>query len=166
LAFPALVLAVFAATSILAWERQIDAPENAVYAGAFSNDRTWIDDALPNDGSVTKLYTYTTCGSATERHALYLTELFNSSVDDAAMVGDLLPDGLPIERVDVGAGGTLRLRTGQPLVAEYVYTQPALEVRGTRVGEGTAARLVLWRVDGPVAVRGATSNEELARIGC
>jgi hypothetical protein len=115
---------------------------------------------------VTKLYTYTTCGSATERHALYLSEFFNSSVQRAAMVGDLLPDGLPIDRVDVGPGGGLRLRTGQPLTAEYVYTQPALELRGTRVATGTAAELVLWHVDGAVAVRGATSNAELARLGC
>ena len=164
LAVPALVLAAFGVTAVLAWERQIDAPENAVYAGGL--DKTWVDDAVGREARVTKLYLYTTCGSATERHALYLTEFFNASVVKAAMIGELLPDGLPIESFDVGAGGALRLPTGEPLRAEYVYTQPGLELRGTRVAVGTAAELALWRVGGPVAVRGASSNAELERLAC
>ena len=166
LVFPAVVAAVLAATAVLAWERQIDAPENAVFAGAFDEDRTWIDDALPSDVRVTKVYVDTACTSALTRHARYLTEFFNSAVERAAYIGDSIPDGLPIERVDVGPDGTLLLPSGEPLVANYVYTQPGLEPEGDRVATGTAAGLVLWRVDGPVVVRGARSNEDLARVGC
>jgi hypothetical protein len=153
-------------TSVLGWEREIDAPENAVYAGASSGDKTWIDDALSTRMRVTKLYTDEECGSAVERHALYLTEFFNAAVDRAAFIGDSLPDGLPIDRVDVGKRGVLLLATGKPLVADYVYTQAALELEGQRVATGTAAGLVLWDVAGPVRVVGATSNAELRRNAC
>jgi hypothetical protein len=166
LVFPAVVAAVLVATAVLAWERQIDAPENAVFAGEFSGDRTWIDDALPEGARVTKVYVDTECGSALTRHALYLTEFFNSGVDRAAYVGGSVPDGLPIERVDVGSDGTLLLPSRQPLVADHVYTQPVLDLEGERVATGTAAGLVLWRIAGPVVVRGASSTEDLARAGC
>jgi hypothetical protein len=166
LAFPAVVAGTLAATSVLGWEREIDAPENAVYAGASSDHKTWIDDALSTRVRVTKLYTDTECGSAVERHALYLTEFFNAAVDRAAFIGDSLPDGLPIDRVDVGKRGVLQLATGEPLVANYVYTQAGLELEGKRVATGTAAGLVLWDVGGPVRVVGASSNEQLRRMIC
>jgi hypothetical protein len=166
LAFPALVVVVFAATAVLAWERQIDAPENAVFAGSFSGNKTWIDDALDDRARVTKLYADVPCGSTVIRHALYLTEFFNSSVDRAAYVGSSVPDGLPISPVAVAPDGRLLLPTGKALVADHVYTQPGLELKGTRVAQGTAAALVLWRVEGSVAVRGARSNGDLADAAC
>ncbi|HUH15700.1 MAG TPA: hypothetical protein VML35_07435, partial [Gaiellaceae bacterium] len=166
LAFPAAVAAVFAATAILAWERQVDAPENAVFAGSFSEDKTWIDDALPDRPRVTKVYVDTECSSALQRHALYLGEFFNAAVERAAYVGDSVPDGLPIDQVGVDQDGTLVLESGRALVADHVYTQPGLELQGERVASGTAAGLVLWRVEGPVRVRGARANADLERIGC
>jgi hypothetical protein len=150
--------------SYFAWQRMLDAPEDLVFAGGL--DRAWIDDRVAPDAVVTKLYVDTNCGSALERHALFLTEFFNSSVDRAAYVEGSVPDGLPIDEVDVSAGGTLELSPGDPLRAEYVYTQPGVELAGTRVATGTAADLVLWRVDGPVRVVGATSNAELRKAVC
>jgi predicted kinase len=76
-----------------------------------------------------------------------------------------VPDGLPIERVDVAPSGTLE-QSGNPLVADYVFTQPGIRLAGRRVAEGTNAGLVLWRVDGPVHVVGAASNAELRRDVC
>jgi len=160
----AAVLAVLLVTSVLAWERVIDAPEDAVFAGGL--ERSWIDEAVPEGSTVTKLYIDTECGSALERHALFLTEAFNSTVDRAAYIGDSTPDGLPIERVDVAAGGALLLSPGDPLTAEYVFTQPGFELTGERVATGTNAALVLWRTDGPVHVVGASSNADLAKRAC
>jgi hypothetical protein len=154
----------FAATSYLAWQRLISAPEDLVFAGGL--ERNWIDERLPHDASVTKLYVDTSCESALERHALFLTEFFNSTVDRAAYVSGSVPDGLPIERVAVSRSGALELSPGNPLRADYVYTQPGVELAGHRLGEGTAARLVLWQVDGPVRVVGAASNAELRRSVC
>ena len=128
LALAGAVVAVFAVTSILAWERLIDAPEDAVFAGGL--ERSWIDVAVPEDARVTKLYLDTDCGSALQRHALFLTEAFNETVDRAAYIGDSVPDGLPIERVDVGAEGALELSPGNVLTAEYVFTQPGVRARG------------------------------------
>ena len=164
LALAGAVLAIFAVTSVLAWERLIDAPEDAVFAGGLK--RSWIDESVPDDARVTKLYIDTECGSALERHALFLTEAFNDTVDRAAYIADSVPDGLPIERVDVSSNGALDLSPGHPLVAEYVFTQPGIELQGERVATGTNAELVLWRTDGPVVVVGATSNGDLRAAVC
>jgi hypothetical protein len=164
IALPVAVAATFAAMSYFAWERMVGAPEDLVFAGGF--ERAWIDDRVAKDATVTKLYAATACGSALEGHALYLTEFFNSTVDRAVFVGDTIPDGLPSERVDVAPSGSLVLSTGQPLRADYVFTQPGIELAGRRVAEGTAAGLVLWHVGGPVRVREASSNAQLQRNAC
>ena len=163
-ALPVAVAITFAVTSYFAWQRLISAPEDLVFAGGL--ERAWIDERLPHDASVTKLYVDTSCESALERHALFLTEFFNTTVDRAAYVSGSVPDGLPIERVAVSRSGALELSPGNPLRADYVYTQPGVELAGHRLGEGTAARLVLWQVDGPVRVVGAASNAELRRSVC
>ncbi len=164
LALPAAVLVGFGAMSYFAWQRMLDAPEDRVFAGGLQ--RAWIDDRVAPDATVTKLYVDTNCESALERHALFLTEFFNSSVDRAVYVEGSVPDGLPIDEVDVSSSGALELSPGNPLRAEYVYTQPGVELDGRRVATGTAADLVLWRVDGPVRVVGATSNAELRKAVC
>jgi hypothetical protein len=165
-AISAAVLASFAITSVLAWERLADAPENAVFADG--RERAWIDVRLPEGASATKLYLVTNeCpASALTWHALYLTEFFNERVDRAAYIGESIPDGLPIERVDVAADGRLLTASRAPLAAEYVYTQPGIELAGNRVGAGTAAGLVLWRIDAPVRAVGATSNADLRTLDC
>ena len=158
------VAATFAAMSYFAWERMAGAPEDLVFAGGFQ--RTWIDERVSKNDTVTKLYADTTCGSALERHAIYLSEFFNSTVDRAAYLRGSVPDGLPIERVDVARSGELETSPGKPLIADYVFTQPGIELAGRRVAEGTAARLVLWHVGGPVRVVGATSNAQLRQKAC
>lgn len=165
LGLAAAILYVLLASSALAWERLIDAPEDAVFAGGL--ERSWVDDAVGEDARVTKVYIDSACGSALERHALFLTEAFNTSVDRAAYIGDSVPDGIPLPRVDVARSGRLELSPGDPLVADYVYTQPGLELVGRRLAEGTAAGLVLWDVGGgPVRVVGATSNDQLRETVC
>jgi hypothetical protein len=166
--FPATVAAVLLATAILAWERQIDAPENAVFEGTASN-RSWIDEALPKGARVTKLYfdgpECPTPGVA--RHGFYLTEFFNSRVKRAAYVGTSVPDGLPIVHVNVGAQGVFLVDPGgDPLLADYVYTQPGIVLDGRKVTTGTTAGLVLWEVRGPVRVPGVGSNAALAAAAC
>jgi hypothetical protein len=151
---------------VLAWERIVDAPEEAVFAGGLP--RPWVDDALPEDAEVTKLYLVSTrCPpAAVTWHGLYLTEFFNRRVETAAYIGDSVPDGLPIVRVDVAADGRLASAGGRPLVADYVYTQPGIDLAGRRVATGTAAGLVLWETDGPVRVEGARSNDDLHTTDC
>ncbi len=137
--------------SAFAWERLIEAPEDRVFAGGL--ERAWIDERLARSTLRDQALLGHDCGSALERHALFLTEFFNSSVDRAAYIGDSVPDGLPIERVDVAASGALELSPGNPLRADYVFTQPGIELAGRRVAEGTTADLVLWRRRRPRARR-------------
>ncbi len=162
---PVAMLAVFAVTSVLAWDRMIGAPEDAVFARGL--ERAWVDELVPEDARVTKLYLESaSCpASGTTRHALFLTEFFNSAVDRAAYIGDSIPDGLPIERVEV-EDGRLVLPNGDPLEAEYVLTQPGIELEGRRVGTGTAAGLVLWETDGAVRTVGAPATADVRTADC
>ena len=162
---PVTVLALFAVTSVLAWNRMIAAPEDAVFAGGL--DRAWIDERLPADATVTKLYLESDAcpTSARTRHALFLTEFFNATVDRAAYIGDSVPDGLPIERVEV-EDGLLVLPDGEPLVADYVVTQPGIELQGRRLASGTSAGLVLWETDGPARVTNARTTADVRTADC
>jgi len=162
----AAVLGVLLVTAIPAWERIIDAPENLAFAGGL--ERAWIDEALPDDARVTKLYLESEAcpASALTRHSLFLTEFFNETVDRAAYLDDSVPDGIPLERVNVGPGGALELSPGDAFEADYVYTQPGIELAGEQVATGTAANLVLWETAGPVRVVGATSNADLRTADC
>jgi hypothetical protein len=137
-----------------------------VFAGGL--ERGWIDERVPEDARVTKLYLVSTDCPATALtwHSLYMSEFFNRRVERAAYIGESVPDGLPIDRVDVRAGGELRTTSDEALSAEYVYTQPGIELAGERVATGTGAELVLWRVDGPVRVVGASSNVDLRTRDC
>jgi hypothetical protein len=148
---PAVVLAGYVLTAGLAWQRMADAP--SAFVRAEDTNRDWVDDALPDSSRTTKLVAASSCHSAElTRHALFLTEFFNISVDRAAALAGATPDGLPLDRVDVEPGGRLALRDGEPLVADYVVTQPEIELKGRKVAEGTGADLVLWKTDGPVRV--------------
>jgi hypothetical protein len=147
---PAVVVAGFVLMSVLAWKREVDAPVDFVRADR--GNRAWVDDAVPTGARTTKLYLSSPSCPYTEmtRHALFLTELFNTSVDRAAAIGDSTPDGLPLDRVHVGPGGRFLRPDGDPLVADYVVTQPGIELGGRRVAEGTGAGLVLWEIRGVV----------------
>jgi hypothetical protein len=147
---PVAVLAGLLVTSALAWKRQVDEPEAFVRADRGS--RTWVDAAVPAGARVTKIYVSPLDCPNTEmaRQALFLTEFFNDSVDRAVEIGDNVPDGLPIDRVDVSPDGQLVYPGGGPLVARYVLAQPELHIAGREVARGTGAGLTLWHTSGAV----------------
>lgn len=163
---PTVLLASFAATAGLAWERIADAEENHVFEAA--PDRRWMDALLPNGAQVTKVYLVSNeCpASALTWHALYLTEFFNRSVERAVYIDESIPDGLPIRRVDVQPGGSLVYAPRDPLEADYVLTQPGIELAGRELGRGTDANLVLWRTAGPVQILGASSGTDVRTDDC
>jgi len=164
---PAAILVGFVATAALAWERQASAPEDAVFAGAASN-RSWVDDALPDGARVTKLYLATTScpASALTWHSLLLTEFFNSDVARAYRVGETIGDELPSQKVTVRADGRFVDESGNGLAADYVVTQPGIELHGSKLASGTAAGLVIWRIGGPVRALEARSVAELRTADC
>jgi hypothetical protein len=166
LTLPAAVLAVFCATSVLAWDRMIGAPEDAVFEGG--GERAWIDGRVPADARVAKLYVTTPrCPTSTlSWHSLFLTEFFNDTVRRAALIGDSLADGIPLEQVDVDDGTLVLKESREPFAADYVFTQPGIELDGERVATGTNARLVLWRTDGPVRITNARTNDDVRTADC
>ena len=151
---PAIVVSGFVLGAVLAWGREIDDPE--AFSLADQGNRAWVDDALPAGARATKLYASPGRCPYTEltRHALFLTEFFNDAIDRVAAIGSSTPDGLPTERVEIGADGRLLLARGRPLVARYVVTQPWIVLQGRRLAHGTGAGLVLWQTRGPVALAG------------
>ena len=165
LALGGAVLAVFLATSVLAWDRMIGAPEDAVFDGSL--ERGWIDERVAADAEVWKLYVEApTCSNSTVTwHSLFLTEFFNDSVRRAAYIGDSVADGIPIEHVDLEDGAVL-LDGGRPLVADYVFTQPGIELDGRELARGTNADLVLWEIRGPVRVENARTSGDVRTADC
>ena len=67
------------------------------------------------------------------------------------------------ERVDVRTDGALVSAPGEKLEAEYVVTQPGIELAGRKLGEGTAANLVLWRTGGSCASLGRNRTQTSRR---
>lgn len=164
---PALVVAGFLLGGVLAWQRVIDAPADFTVADA--SNRAWVDDAVPEGASTTKLYLASSRCPWNEltRQALFLTEFFNSSVDRVASIGDSTPDGLPLESVHVGPGGRFLLEGGAPLVADYVVTQPGIELDGRRLAVGTGADLALWETHGAVRLADPRlRTEDLVTADC
>ena len=100
------------------------------------------------------------------RDGFYLTEFFKSSLARTATVGTP-QDSLPTERVAVRPDGSVRLESGEPLVADLVLAQHGVELEGRSVAEGTAARLTLWdTAGGPVLLVGVASAAELVAAAC
>ncbi len=165
LAVPIAVVVVFVAMAGFAWERMVDAPENAVLAGGL--EPAWIDERLPDDARVTKLYLESRAcpASSLTRHALFATEFFNVTVDRAAYLGDSIPDGIPLDRVEV-VDGRVVFEDGRPFVADFVYTQPGIELSGKRLATGTAAGLVLWETGGEVRMASARTTADVRTADC
>ena len=159
------MLVVFVAMAGFAWERMIDAPENAVLAAGSSPPGS-TSDFLTMRASRSSTSSPPACpASSLTRHALFATEFFNVTVDRAAYLGDSIPDGIPLDRLEV-VDGRLVFEDGRPFVADFVYTQPGIELSGERLATGTAAGLVLWETGGEVRMAGAQTTDDVRTADC
>ena len=164
LALPAAVAIGFAAMSYFAWQRMLDAPEDLVFAGGL--ERAWIDDrvAARRGGD-----------EALRRHGLRFGARAARALPHGVLQLDRRPRRLR-SRVDPG-------RTADRPCRRLALRRPGARARRSAPGgvrlhaagrrarrrarrDGTAADLVLWQVDGPVRVVGATSNAELRKAVC
>jgi hypothetical protein len=128
--------------------------------------RTWVDDTVGGDRTVTVLAAGTLCrGWESSRSALLLSEFFNASVRRAAYVGPP-PDALPYLDVHVVPSGHLLLASSERLRATYVLTEPGVRLDGRRLAQATRAGLTLWEVRGDVRVQDVRSNHEFERAVC
>jgi hypothetical protein len=159
---PAVVLFVFLLTAELGW---LSARSwSGIRAEAVpATERRWLDERVPSGRSVTLLTSLSPCARFAY-DGFYLSEFFNTSVERVAHLGQT-PDHFT-RRAGV-SGRRVLTPSGGPLVADYVVTQPGIDLAGQRVAEGTRAGLVLWEVGGPVRfVRSALSARELQRQAC
>jgi hypothetical protein len=152
------LVAVFVLNGLLVWARAYNPPERDVFDGA-RLERRWVDERVPEGASVA-LVQAPCSGAVLERDSFYVTEFFNSSVRQVVDVGGEFPTG----RLD-GRGRVL-LNSGKALEADHVVAQPGVPIRGRRVGSGTSAGLVLWKINGPVRIDGAASPGDLVRRAC
>ena len=166
LVLPVAVLAVFAVTAEIGWYLAAREADN-FGAPVPRIGRSWVDESVAPDRSVTLLVASRRCrpGWLWPEYSFYLTEFFNRSVERVAHVG-LPPDRLPHMAVRVATSGRLVLPSGSTLRADYVITQPGVNLVGRRVGEGTFARLILWEVGGAVRTIGFGSTDELEDAVC
>ena len=157
----AAVLSVFVLTAQLGWSAATSWSDIRTHAVS-APERMWLDEWIPSRQSVVLLTTLSPCARFAH-DGFYLTEFFNSSVARVAHLGQT-PDRFP-GRVSVSRN-QVRVPSGGPLAADYVVTQPGVDVVGRRVAEGTRARLVLWHVGGPVRLLEDHSAIELQRLAC
>ena len=164
---PVLVVAGLGLNTVLAWERVADAP--VAFELADADNRTWVNDAVPDGSRVTTLYVSPLeCPySELTRHALFLTEFFNPSVERVVTPPGSGGDGLPVDRVVVGPSGRLLLGDGEPLVSDYVVTQPEIVLAGRRIARETGADISLWETGGAVRLAAAArGGDGLPLVDC
>jgi hypothetical protein len=170
-ALPVAVVAlvcVFLLNGTAAWATAHDPVLRSAYPLG-TEDKLWVDHAVPAEASVTMLLVSCEKAVPTERwqvtaNSISLTEFFNSSVGSVVHVGGrdertalrLLPDGSAVY-----AG------SGLPVRAAYLVAQSSAPVRGRRVARGTAEPLVIWRLDGNrLAFAGLRSGDRLQSLVC
>jgi hypothetical protein len=115
--------------------------------GGVQAHRDWIDRAVGTKPTVTALWS---------GRAAYVTlwdnEFFNRSLHNVYnFLGP--PDGLPQNTVVLQPTGAVTLFS-QPTHAQYVLADPTLILAGTPVARDKGLGMTLYRVDGPIAVRG------------
>ena len=165
---PVVVLALavaFAVNGAAAWATAFDPPQTQVFPGS-SPDRRWVDREVSDESSVTMLYVpceglVTADKRELTANSFLVTEFFNSSIGETVLIGG---EGSGSARLS--ASGEILASSRERLEADYVVAQPGIRVRGQRVGEGTQARLVLWRVEGPVGLDGVGAIEGLRSAAC
>ena len=159
------VLAVLLVTSALAWERLIDAPEDAVFAGGL--ERSWIDEARSRRTHASRSCTST----ATAVRLSLATPSFSRRRSTRPWIA---PRTSATRRRTASRSREwtsareerCSSRRTNRCIADYVFTQPGIELAGEKVATGTNAELVLWRTDGAVRVVGASSNAEVSERAC
>lgn len=157
--------AAFVANAALVWDQRIADADRQVFQARTARFESWVDREVPHGTTVTTLYVSSErCASV--REAFLFTEFFNARVGAGAHVGGASSNSVPSHEVHVAGGGEVVESSGRPLVADVVLAPPGVQLRGRSLAEGTAARLVLWRVDGPVSIVGAGSDEELLALAC
>ena len=143
---------VFLANAGLVWDARIDSARDTTFVALDDPDAAWVDRAVPTGVDVATFYG---AASVEVRDAFRLTEFFNRSIGRAYDLGGSYAPTLGSDRVRVAADGNV-LADDNPLPEGLLVTDATVQLDGERIAQGTRAGLVLWRLDGPARVVGAT----------
>ncbi len=160
------VVGVFVATAALVWKPRVADADRPVFPSGSSDSWPWVDDAVPHGAKVTTIWLPSAACPPSVKDAFIWTEFFNERVENAVDVGGASYVAASSDEAHVDRDGALRRVGGEELQAEYVVAPPGVRLRGTLVGEGTADRLGLWRVQGPVVAVGVHSDQDLVAAAC
>jgi 4-amino-4-deoxy-L-arabinose transferase-like glycosyltransferase len=148
---PALVVGWFVLITV-SLQHQISGTSSGVLQQGLSVRREWIDEAVGRHAQVAALWT----GNASPMTVIQ-NGFFNRSVHPIYDVGGVPPaSGLvPTKRAMLEeTTGLLRGDDGRPVRAQYALADRSLALAGREIARDPGAGMVLYRVDGPVRVRG------------
>jgi hypothetical protein len=113
----------------------------------------WIDAAVGSDAKVFALSSGLRLRGIKGWHSIWEAEMLNRSVRRVYRLHGPRAYNFPEPKLEI-RGRSLFLPDGRPLRAEYVLTDIKSPVVGRRVAANRAAGLIVYRVGGPVELRG------------
>jgi hypothetical protein len=139
--------------------------DRPVFSHGLAQD--WVDRGLARRpaGDAVLFWVASRCPNEV-RDAYLWTEFYNRRAARAVHAGSRSFASLRSGQVHVVEGGRLVDEHGRPVRASYVVAPPGVELRGRGLAEGTSSGLGLWSVNGPLAVRGARTDADLAAMAC
>ncbi len=146
LVLPAVVLLAFTLANAPIHHRTATASQQARLAGA-SAQRDWIDRAVGTKPVVTALWS-----GSSAFVTLWANEFFNRSVGPVYNFHGP-PDGLPQRTAVLQPNGAVTFN-GRPVRAAYVLADRTMIVGSERIAEDAGTGMTVYRVDGPVTVKG------------
>jgi hypothetical protein len=130
--------------------RQIHDTSSGVLAGAITEPREWVDDAVGRDAEVAALWT-----GAVSELSIQETDFFNGSMGKVYAFASAPPLGQQLPEV----ASTLNARNGAvlgadglPVTSPYVLADFTTSLHGTPVARDSTVGLTLYRTGGPVRI--------------
>ncbi len=120
--------------------------EGSLFQGIRTEDRAWIDSALPEGAEAAFLWT-----GRTDRLTVNQNEFFSRGVGPVYYTGEPTAGGLPETRVTVDPRtGAVTLPDGRPVVDEYVVADSSFEPDGEPLARDRGWGITLWRTRRPL----------------
>jgi hypothetical protein len=137
-----LCVAAFAATLVVAERHAVDSA--ATYRDEW-RDSGWIDRAVGPDARVVALWATRSTGRFYPRlQGLWADEFYNRSVRDVASADGPLPDGLPVEQLQLRSGGCLA--AAFPFTPQYAVVESTQKLAAAVVATSPSKRATLYRL--------------------
>jgi hypothetical protein len=149
IALPLVVLGLWAAAFKPIWWGKhglVRFAEGSLFQGIRTDDKDWIDRALPDGVSAGFLWT-----GRTDRLTVNQNEFFSRKVGPVYYVGRPTPGGLPETGLTIDPdSGAVTLPDGSPLMDRYLAADSSFEPDGVPIAQDRDWGITLWRTSPPV----------------